>query len=254
MSVQLSVQGLCKRFGGVVASDDVSFDLKSEEHLAVIGPNGAGKSTLFKMIGGQLRPDAGQIRFDGHDITKAGPRAVWRSGLGQTFQITATFSSFTVRENVQIALMSLNRQTRNLWAAAHELHRDEAQGLIDAVGIGDFAERSCGVLAYGDLKRVELAIALASRPRLLMMDEPTAGMAPAERRALMDLVTKMARREGMGILFTEHDMDIVFGHADRVLVLDQGCIVAQGSPDAVRADAKVQEIYLGTGGMADERV
>jgi branched-chain amino acid transport system ATP-binding protein len=250
VTVQLSIENLCKRFGGVVASDSVSFELATGEHLAVIGPNGAGKSTLFKMIGGQLRADAGHIMFEGKNITKIGPRAVWRSGLAQTFQITATFSSFTVRENVQIALMSLHRQTGNLWTNAHELYRDEAQALIDTVGIGEFAERACGVLAYGDLKRVELAIALAARPRLLMMDEPTAGMAPAERRTLMDLVTRMAKRDGVAILFTEHDMDIVFGHADRVIVLDQGRVIAQGTPGAVRSNEKVKEIYLGSGAHA----
>lgn len=247
MTGLLDVRSVSKHFGGVNAADQVSFSLAEGEHLAVIGPNGAGKSTLFKTIGGQLRPDSGAIEFSGQDITRLGARAVWRAGLAQTFQITATFASFTVIENVQLALMSLYGETLNLWASAHSRYREEAMELLKKTDISGQAERPCAVLAYGDLKRVELAIALAAKPRLLMLDEPTAGMAPGGRRDLMDLVTETARRENVSILFTEHDMDIVFGHAERILVLDQGRVIAQGDPEDVRANKIVQNIYLGPG-------
>jgi branched-chain amino acid transport system ATP-binding protein len=245
----LEVAGLKKAFGGVKAVDDVSFALAAGELLALIGPNGAGKSTCFNMLNGQIAPDAGAIRFDGHDIAGLTPRAIWRRGVGRTFQITATFGSMSVRENVQMVLLSHHRQLGGLWRAAARQHVDTAMALLERVGMAQQADRPCGILAYGDLKRVELAIALAHRPRLLLMDEPTAGMAPRERLALMELTRALVREQGVSVLFTEHDMDVVFGHADRVLVLNRGKLIAQGAPAAVRADPAVQEVYLGSGTM-----
>jgi branched-chain amino acid transport system ATP-binding protein len=246
MSV-LEVAHLSKSFGGVKAVNDVSFALEAGELLALIGPNGAGKSTCFNLLNGQLPPDAGTIRFDGSEITGMKPRAIWRLGVGRTFQITATFASMTVRENVQMALLSFHRRLAGLWRSAASLYADEADRLLGLVGMGDQAERACGVLAYGDLKRVELAVALANEPRLLLMDEPTAGMAPKERIALMELTDDIVRQRNIGVLFTEHDMDVVFAHADRILVLNRGRLIAEGRPEAVRADKAVQEVYLGSG-------
>ncbi|HEX6979071.1 MAG TPA: ABC transporter ATP-binding protein [Alphaproteobacteria bacterium] len=246
----LEVTHLSKAFGGLQAVADVSFTLAAGELLALIGPNGAGKSTCFNLLNGQLRPDSGTVRFEGRDITGLKPRQIWRLGIGRTFQITATFASMTVRENVQMALLSHHRQLSQLWRPASAFHRDEADKLLAQVGMLDQADRACGVLAYGDLKRVELAVALANAPRLLLMDEPTAGMAPKERVELMALTREVVRRRNIAVLFTEHDMDVVFGHADRILVLNRGRLIAQGRPEDVRADARVQEIYLGAGGHA----
>jgi branched-chain amino acid transport system ATP-binding protein len=248
MSV-LTVAGLRKAFGGVQAVDDVSFALEAGELLALIGPNGAGKSTCFNMLNGQFPPDRGTIHFDGRDIAGLTPRQIWRLGVGRTFQITATFGSMTVLENVQMVLLSMHRRLGSLWRKVARLHVDEAMALLARVGMTAQAGRPCGILAYGDLKRVELAIALAHKPKLLLMDEPTAGMAPRERLALMDLTRQLVREQGVSVLFTEHDMDVVFSHADRVIVLNRGRLIAEGLPAAVRDDKAVQKVYLGSGAM-----
>src|SRR5580692_1414938 len=200
----LQVRALGKAFGGVRAVDDVSFALDAGELLALIGPNGAGKSTCFNMLNGQLAPDAGIARLGGRDIVGLRPRAVWRLGVGRTFQITATFASLSVRENVQMALYSHAGRLRSLLSRFGAAFTAEADSLLGQIGMLDQAERACGVLAYGDLKRVELAMALANQPRLLLMDEPTAGMAPKERIALMELTARLARARKIAVLFTEH--------------------------------------------------
>jgi len=241
----LAVNGLHKSFGGVVAARDVTFTVERGEMLAIIGPNGAGKSTVFNMVGGQLRSDRGQVVLDGHDITHASPQKRFRRGVGRTFQVAQTFLSMSAAENVQMALISCNRQSHGLWTPARERHRDKAVELLSRVGMAEAADVPCSALAYGDVKRVELAIALVGQPKLLLMDEPTAGMAPRERAALMDLTASIAESQGIGVLFTEHDMDVVFGHAARVLVLLRGQIIAAGTPDEVRQDEQVKRAYLG---------
>ncbi len=243
----LAVRGLRKRFGGVQAVRDVSFTVAPGEMLALIGPNGAGKSTCFNMVGGQTRPDAGTVALGGRDITGLPPRAIWRRGVGRTFQITATFAAMTVRDNVQIALLSRHREVWRLWRASRFRHMAEAEALLAPLGLADQADRAAGLLAYGDLKRLELALALASRPSLLLMDEPTAGMAPAERTALMALTRSLSREHGLAVLFTEHDMDVVFATADRILVLDRGALIAEGDGPSIRANPQVRAVYLGTG-------
>jgi branched-chain amino acid transport system ATP-binding protein len=200
---------------------------------------------VFNMIGGQLKADGGRVLLEGDDITRLGPRGRFRRGVGRTFQVAQTFLSMTVAENVQMALISHKNEALALWRPARAHHRDEALHRLEQVGMADAADRPVSTLAYGDVKRVELAIALASNPRLLLMDEPTAGMAPRERSALMDLTDQVATTHGIGVLFTEHDMDVVFGHARRVLVLMRGEVVATGTPDEVRAHPKVREAYLG---------
>ena len=249
----LSVDNLSKSYGGVHAVRGVSFALKAGEILALIGPNGAGKSTCFDMLNGQTPPGAGRIELLGQDTTGRKPREIWRLGVGRTFQITATFPSMTVRENIQVALVSYRRQLFNLLASTPRFAKQEAGRLLELVGMGGYAERPCGELAYGDLKRLELAIALANQPKLLLMDEPTAGMAPRERIELMRLMAGIAREKSIGVLFTEHDMDVVFEHADRVLVLDRGTLVAEGSPQQVRRNPQVRAIYLGEGLLTDPR-
>ena len=245
MSV-LEVRGLSKAFGGVRAVADVSFTIGEGEFLAMIGPNGAGKSTCFNMINGQLAPDSGEILLQGKNIAGLAPRAIWRLGVGRTFQVAATFGSMTVAENVQMALISHTNDIHRLWAPAAVLHRARALDLLAQVGMQEAADRPSRELAYGDVKRVELAIALANEPGLLLMDEPTAGMGPRERIELMALTASIARERSIAVLFTEHDMDVVFRHADRVMVLDRGTLIAAGSPLAVRADPRVREVYLGS--------
>ena len=241
----LAVTRLSKAYGGVEAVRDVSFDVAAGEMVALIGPNGAGKTTCFNILNGQLAPDAGDVRLDGASLLGLPPHRIWRLGVGRTFQVTATFASMSVRENVQAALLSHHRQNYSMWARAAGFRVEEADALLERVGMREQAARPCAELAYGDLKRVELAVALANRPRLLLMDEPTAGMAPEERDSLMKLAAELARGENIAVLFTEHDMDVVFGFADRVIALHLGELIAEGPPEQVRNDARLREVYLG---------
>ena len=243
----LQIDGLRKSFGGVAALDGVSFTLPACEMLALIGPNGAGKSTCFNLINGQLRPDDGRVLLDGEDIAGLDARRIWRRGVGRTFQVSAAFASLTVLENVQAALLSHRRRLWQLWRPAAACLHDEAMALLAQVGMADQAARACGVLAYGDIKRVELAMALSNAPRLLLMDEPTAGMAPRERQELMALTRRLVSERGLSVLFTEHSMDVVFSFADRIIVLARGQLIAQGLPEEVRQDARVREVYFGSG-------
>lgn len=246
MANVLEVRELTKSFGGVQAVKNLTFNLSEGQLLAMIGPNGAGKSTCFNLINGQLRPDHGTVVIMGKKINGYLPRQVWKLGVGRTFQITSTFASMTVLENVKMAMLSYHRQSKSLFKRVRKVYTEESMELLKLVGIEDQHARSCGVLAYGDLKRVELAVALANKPRLLLMDEPTAGMGPAERQSLMELASEIVRTRNIGVLFTEHDMDVVFTHADHIIVLNRGELVAQGTPEEVRNNSNVQEIYLGT--------
>ena len=241
----LAVTHLSKAYGGVEAVRDDSFDVTGGEMVALIGPNGAGKTTCFNILNGQLSPDAGDVRLDGTSLLGLPPHRIWRLGVGRTFQVTATFASMSVRENVQAALLSHHRRNYSMWMRAGNYRVEEADALLERVGMREQAARPCAELAYGDLKRVELALALANQPRLLLMDEPTAGMAPEERGALMQLAAALARDHRLAVLFTEHDMSVVFGFATRVIVLHLGKVIAAGTPEAVRADPRVREVYLG---------
>jgi branched-chain amino acid transport system ATP-binding protein len=243
----LRVSGLGKSFGGVKAVDGISFDLHAGELLALIGPNGAGKTTTFNMVNGQLPAGQGSILLDGQELVGRAPRAIWRLGVGRTFQIAETFASLTVVENVQMALLSHDGKLFSMWRSAAGYKRGEALALLEQVGMAPQADRPCSELAYGDVKRVELAIAMANSPKLLLMDEPTAGMAPRERNALMALTKQLVVDRGMAVLFTEHSMDVVFAYADRMIVLARGRLIAQGKPLEIRDDPKVQEVYFGSG-------
>ncbi len=249
----LIVKDLGKSFGGVKAVDGISFELEAGELLALIGPNGAGKSTTFNMVNGQLQADRGSIQFAGQELVGLAPREIWRLGVGRTFQIAETFASLTVIENVQMALLSHAGQVFSFFKAARAHERTRALELLEQVGMASQADRPCSALAYSDVKRVELAIALANRPRLLLMDEPTAGMAPKERNALMTLTKKLVLEQQIAVLFTEHSMDVVFAHADRMIVLARGRLIAQGKADDIRKDAKVQEVYFGSGATFEDK-
>jgi branched-chain amino acid transport system ATP-binding protein len=243
----LQVKGLGKSFGGVRAVDGIDFDLAAGELLALIGPNGAGKSTTFNMVNGQLRCDSGSITLNGQELVGLKPRQIWRMGVSRTFQIAETFASLTVVENVQMALISADNKLFSMWKPAAAHRREDALRLLGQVGMAAQADRPCSVLAYGDVKRVELAIAMANEPKLLLMDEPTAGMAPKERNELMALTKQLVIDRGMAVLFTEHSMDVVFAYADRMIVLARGRLIAQGKPAEIRDHPKVQEVYFGSG-------
>jgi branched-chain amino acid transport system ATP-binding protein len=243
----LSVRDLEKAFGGVHAVDGVSFDIAKGEFLALIGPNGAGKSTCFNIINGQLRPDKGDVLLEGRSIAGLPPRTIWRRGVGRTFQVAATFRSITVIENVQLALASHHHEIYRLAGPLIGRHRERAHALLAEVGMAEAADRACRELAYGDVKRVELAVALANDPRLLLMDEPTAGMAPRERLDMIALVKRLVTERGISVLFTEHSMDVVFAYADRIIVLARGRLIAAGDAAEIRDNTEVRAVYLGTG-------
>jgi ABC-type branched-subunit amino acid transport system ATPase component len=241
----LRVDDVSRRFGGVHAVDGVSFALGAGEFAALIGPNGAGKSTLFALIAGQQRSDGGRVQFVDQDITRATPVQRVARGISRTFQTAAAFPSMTVLQNVQVAAAAHAGTHLDPWRPLWRRHAGEAQALLARVGLEALGEQAAADLAYADLKRLELAIALAAAPRLLLMDEPTAGMAAGERAALMDLVAALAAEAAMTVLFTEHSMDVVFGYARRLLVMSRGKLIADGAPDEVRTLPAVQSAYFG---------
>jgi branched-chain amino acid transport system ATP-binding protein len=245
----LRIEHVSKAFDGIQALDDVSFTVGAGELVALIGPNGAGKTTCFNIINGQLKADAGSVWLGAERIDHLPPQRIGTAGVGRTFQTAATFASMTSRENVQLALLAGAGEYGTLKRRFETAQRSEADALLTRVGAGALAEQVCASLSYADVKRVELAIALGSRngaPRLLLMDEPTAGTAPRDRASVMELVSALVRDSGVATLFTEHDVDVVFRFAARVIVLDRGRIIADGAPAAVRADPRVQAVYLGT--------
>ncbi|HET7260428.1 MAG TPA: ABC transporter ATP-binding protein [Casimicrobiaceae bacterium] len=246
MTAILELSGLTRRFGGVTALRGVSFAVGEGELVALIGPNGAGKTTCFNVIDGTLRPDAGAVRFAGARIDGLAPETIARRGIGRTFQVASTFGSMTVREGIAIAVAARERRDGRFASGPLATHSAAIDGLVAAAGVEALADQQCSTLAWGDAKRVELALVRAGSPRLMLLDEPAAGLEPDARRILMREASALARSEGVAVLFSEHDMDVVFGFADRVVVLDRGIVIADGPPSAIRASATVAEAYLGT--------
>ncbi len=249
MTALLSVRGVRKSYGGTPVLEDVGFDIPAGEIAALIGANGAGKSTLFSILGGAADADGGSVLLNGAPLLGLRPEAVARRGVSRTFQTSTPYRSLDVLDSLRLVAArggGWRRLTRPLsaWPEA------AARAVLAEVGLEALAEAPCAALSYGDAKRLELALALIRDPTLLLMDEPTAGMAPAERTAFMDLVRTRSRERGLTVLFTEHDMATVFGFAARVLVLDRGRLIADGDPAAVRADEAVRRVYLGGGGAA----
>ena len=241
----LRVESLAKRFGGLEALAGVSLSVAPGEFRAIIGPNGAGKSTLFNAMTGLLRPDAGRVVFEGREVTGEAPHRLVRRGVARTFQITSVFHDLTALENVQISLLAHARRAWSVWPRARMLHAERARELLALVGLRGAQARVAGTLAHGDQKRLELAIALAGEPRLLLLDEPTAGMAAQERLESIRLVHRVARELGVSCVFTEHDMAVVLAVATRITVMHQGRVLAEGTPAEVRARREVQQVYLG---------
>jgi branched-chain amino acid transport system ATP-binding protein len=249
----LRVSQISKSYGGVRAVDNVTFEVDRGQIIALIGPNGAGKSTCFNVLNGQIQPDGGSVLFNGTEIVGLKPRQIWKLGVGRTFQVPETYGSMTVRENVQMVLLSKYQGLFDPWRRVSSLFRDETMGLLDRVGMASQADRPANVLAYGDVKRLELAMAMANDPILLLMDEPTAGMASEERNNLMALTVDLVRERNLAVLFTEHSMDVVFSYAHHILVLSRGKIIASGPSAAVRDNHEVQQVYLGSSAFLDVR-
>ena len=241
----LIVEDLSRNFGGVQAVKDVNLAVPAGQLRAVIGPNGAGKSTFFNLLTGYIPCNSGRILFRGKDVTGLPPHSLCRLGLGRTFQINSIFSNARVLENVQVALLSHRRRIWNMWAAADKLLVREAEELLTTLGLEARAEKLGSELSYGDRRRLEVALALACEPQLLLLDEPTAGMSIPDKPGMVELIRKVSRERGVTVILIEHDMDIVFSVADEITVLHQGAVVAQGTPQEIKSNEQVQQIYLG---------
>jgi branched-chain amino acid transport system ATP-binding protein len=243
----LEISELSKSFGGFRAVSGVSLTVDTKQIAAVIGPNGAGKSTLFNLITGHLRPTSGTVKLDGRDITGAPPYRICRMGIGRSFQRTNIFPQLTVFENLQAALIVHHGRGGNFWIRADGLYRDETTALLGSIGLAGQEDAVAGTLSYGNQKQLELGLALASEPAVLLLDEPTAGMSATETHETIRLLQRIANERGLTLLFTEHDMEVVFSIAQKIAVLHQGRIIAEGKPEDVRGDAEVKRVYLGHG-------
>lgn len=244
----LQVEQLRKAFEGFQAIADAHLSVPKGEVVAVIGPNGAGKSTLFNLITGHLQADSGQIRFQSQDITNLAPYKICHQGMARSFQLINIFTSLTVFENVQISVIAQHRLEGNFFRPARKLLLEETLEVLESFGLFEFKDQSCSSLSYGDQKVLEIAIALGSKPELLLLDEPTAGMSSEETRKIVNLIKRLSREKGLTILLTEHDMELVFDVAQKIMVLHQGRTIAQGLPEDIRNDKAVQNAYLGETG------
>lgn len=243
----LELSGLSKSFGGFCAVSDVNLTVETQQIAAIIGPNGAGKSTLFNLITGHLRVDTGTVHLDGRDITGVSPHHICRMGIGRSFQRTNIFSKLTVFENLQAAYLVHHRRGTNFWRRSDGFYREETAKLLASIGLTGQEKTIAGTLGYGNQKQLELGLALASNPRLLLLDEPTAGMSAIETHETIQLLERIAAERELTLLFTEHDMEVVFSIAQKIAVLHQGRVIAEGTPEAVRANAEVRRVYLGHG-------
>ena len=245
MAAILEVQGLVKRFGGLLATDHVTLSLQAGEIHAVIGPNGAGKTTLINQLSGDLLPDEGRILFEGHELTREPPYRRALAGLGRSYQITSVFPEFTVLQNVVLAVQSHAGHSFRFWQPALDEARlvEPARAALEQVGLAPLADRTVAALSHGQRRQIEIAMTLATGARLLLLDEPMAGMSHVESEGVVSLLRTLKGR--YTILLVEHDMDAVFALADRITVLVYGRPIASGTPDEIRASAQVREAYLG---------
>ncbi len=247
----LTTRGLLKHFEGFMAINDVDFDLEAGAMHAIIGPNGAGKTTFFNLITGHLMPNRGRVEFEGREITGQPPHRIVKLGLARSFQRINIYPRMTVFQNVQVALIARDNLQLHMFRLGALLNREETTELLHLVDLQNEADEVAGELAYGKQKQIELAIALASNPGLLLLDEPTAGMSPQETVEAMQLIKSISEARGLTLLFTEHDMTVVFGIADRISVMHHGEFIAHGEPEEVRNDPEVRRVYLGEGSHAE---
>ena len=236
---------LHKRFDGFKAITEISLNILEGERHAIIGPNGAGKTTFFNLITGHLQPSAGEVRYKGEIISGLAPHKIVKRGLARSFQRINIYPRMTVFQNVQVALIAQHNQHLNFFIQAHNIHKGDTEDLLELVDLSEETQGIAGELAYGKQKQLELAIALAANPQMLLLDEPTAGMSPSETTESIRLINNIAESRSLTLLFTEHDMSVVFSIADRISVLHHGQILASGSPDEVRNDSEVKKVYLG---------
>lgn len=243
----LQVEGLKKYFGGVHAVENVSVQLKEGEVRAVIGPNGAGKTTFFNVISGKYPPTSGKVLLEGIDITGLPPYRISRLGLGKSFQVTNIFQTLTVFENIQAAVISFTKKGGNFFTPVHRLKEmnEEVMAMVKAVDLGGKVDWPSISLSHGEQRHLEIGLALAGRPKILLLDEPTAGMTPYESTLTMELIKKLVREKGVTILFAEHDMDVVFSVADRITVMHQGKVIVEGTPEEIKQNPEVKDVYLG---------
>jgi branched-chain amino acid transport system ATP-binding protein len=241
----LDARALTKRFDGFTAVDAVDVSISRGTIHSVIGPNGAGKTTFFRLLTGIQRPTSGRVTFADQDITGRRPHVIARRGLTQSFQITNIFPRLSLLESVQIAILARRRRSGDFLTGFQRRVESEARELLEQVGLGDVGEVEARTLSHGDQRILEMTLALATQPRLLLLDEPTAGMSPLETDRMVELVTELARAKGLTVLLSEHDMDVVFGISDRVTVLHQGRVISDGPPEQVQDDERVIEVYLG---------
>jgi branched-chain amino acid transport system ATP-binding protein len=241
------VEKLRKTFGGLLAVNGVSFSLKKGEISSIIGPNGAGKTTLFNLLTGHLKPDSGSIFFRDREITALSPHKICHTGIGRSFQKTNVFPRLTAFDNIQVSLMSWQKKTRNIFQRADHFFQEETEEILSSLGLEDKKDRLAGLLAHGDQRLLEIGITLGTFPELILLDEPTAGMSPNESIKTMELIQQIVRSRQLTLLFIEHDMNIVFGVSEKVRVMHYGTIIAEGTPQEIRANDQVQKIYLAEG-------
>jgi branched-chain amino acid transport system ATP-binding protein len=242
----LEVRAVSRSFNGFQAVREVSFVIPAGSITAMIGPNGAGKTTMFNLLTGLLRPDRGTVTFKGQDVTSLPPHRRCRLGMGRSFQRTNIFPHLTVGQNIQAAFIAHRGRGWEIWHPSAGMYEAEALELLRSVGLADHAEEKARYLSHGDQKQLELGIALALDPEILLLDEPTAGMSIAETQKTIALIARLARERNLTLLFTEHDMDVVFSIADRIVVLHHGSVLADGQPGDVKRNPEVRRVYLGT--------
>ncbi len=241
----LEVKGLCKSFGGVKAVDQVDLQIGEREISSIIGPNGAGKTTLFNLLTGHLPPDLGEIIFKGEDISKIPSYLISQRKMARSFQRTSIFPRLSVFDNVQIAVITCERKNLKFFSRVKRMAVKETEGILESVGLDHQRNVISGTLSHGDQKKLDIAIALACQPELLLLDEPSAGMSPDETRGITELIQRLAKQKGLPLVFIEHDMSIVFGISQKIRVMHQGRIIAEGTPEEVSRNEEVQRVYLG---------
>jgi branched-chain amino acid transport system ATP-binding protein len=243
--MMLEARRLCKAFGGVRAVNLVDLHISEGEISSIIGPNGAGKTTLFNLLTGHLNCDSGQIIFKGENISKIPSHMISQAKLARSFQITSIFPNLSVFDNVQLGIITSKKKNLNIFSKTKTFAITETEEILESVGLCDQKDFISGTLSHGDKKKLDIAIALACKPELLLLDEPSSGMSPAETRAITNLIQKLARQRGLTLVFIEHDMSVVFGISEKIRVMHQGSIIAEGTPEEIRRNEEVQSVYLG---------